>query len=711
VRRVVIFVVREREERHGARARTGDGIGVTKVQLRDLRDGRVYEFAQGPVVIGRSPDCGLVISGSGRELVSSRHARLVLRGDRWEVEDAGGRNGTFVDHRRVREGMPLALEPGQTLGLGELGPKFTVDLVPEQAAAPPVPASDEVTVPMPTYVPPRGPPAVHVILTRVPSGDRLEARGPVLRVGRGEECELRLAGEKIVSRVHCEIAIGADGAPVLRDAQSRNGTMLDGTPVQGEVPLPARGRIRLGPQGPELAVEHVAVARVGQLAAAVPSDETIHVPALATAPTEAPPGPRPPAAAAPAAPVATAERRSFGGLGRTVFVRKLIQETEQKHASRTRAVVWAFVLLLVAGISAVLVVSERRVRQTEAELADQRAALAAARAASDSVRAAAAGEFQQLSLALEQARAGSAPAAVVDSLRTALEDARGRTATLEAALNRARDELGQQLTAADSLRRATDAETRRLRQVLATSQAGGVSAAELESLRRAVRDAEERSSAIAAGLRAVRGADLARIAEANQAAVGLVSVFAGGGIYDGSGFVITQTGYFVTNRHVALPEGQTPDSIHITMADQQTGHRAQLVQAHPAGGPDLALLRIPRYVGPFVARADWDGTHARQGEPAALIGFPAGVAAALDVTRTVRTSMSAGIFSKVTPDEIQFDGFTVGGSSGSPVFNADGEVVAVHARGLREAAGLGFAVPIRLILPLLPEEAAREVRG
>jgi pSer/pThr/pTyr-binding forkhead associated (FHA) protein/S1-C subfamily serine protease len=690
---------------------------VTKVQLRDRRDSRVYEFGRGPVVIGRSADCDLVITGSGRELVSSRHARLVLHGDRWEVEDAGGRNGTFVDGRRVREGAPLTLAAGQTLGLGEAGPKFTVEIVSEPAAGPDALESDEATLPMATYEPPRASSAVAVTLIRVPSGERLEARGPVLRVGRGEECELRLPGEKIVSRVHCEIAIGPDGAAVLRDAQSRNGTLLDGAPVQGEVPLAERGRIRLGAQGPELVVQQVAVSGATAVGAAPSSAGSARVASMVTAPEPArtvpapPPDTTHPAVPGPATPVPAGERRSFGGLGRTVFVRKLIQETELKHASRVRAVVWGFVLLLVVGIGAVFLVSERRVRQTEVELAEQREALAAARAASDSVRAAAAAEFQELSLALEQARAGSAPAVVVDSLRVALEEARARTESLEASLNRARDELGQQLAAADSLRRATEAETRRLRQQLASSQAGGVSAAEVEGLRRAVRDAEERSSAIAAGLRALRGADLARIAEANQGAVGLVSVFAGGDIYDGSGFMITKSGYFVTNRHVALPEGRTPDSIHVTMADQQTGHRAQLVQAHAAGGPDIAVLRIPRYVGPFVTRADWDGTHARQGEPAALIGFPAGVAAALDVTRTVRTSMSAGIFSKVTPDEIQFDGFTVGGSSGSPVFNADGEVVAVHARGLREAAGLGFAVPVRLILPLLPEDAAREVRG
>jgi len=697
---------------------------VTRIRLRDLRDGKDYEFARAPVVLGRSADCDLVVGGSGRELVSSRHARLIVRESQWEVEDAGGRNGTFLDGRRVREGAPLALHSGQTLGLGELGPKFTVELVPERE--PPGPAAlgpDDATLPLSVYQPPAAEATVVVSLMRVPGGERIEAHGSVLRVGRGEECELRLPGEKIVSRVHCEIAVGAEGVPVVRDARSRNGTLLDGVPVQGDVPLAERGRLRLGPQGPELIVEHLAVTSgVGGRTAPVPGGSgplpRAAVPAREPSRPPAAPAPSPSSAAAlapapaaaPAAPVpAGSDRRSFGGVGRTMFVRQLIQETEQKHASRVRTVVWAFVALLVVGIGAVYVVSERRVRHTEVELAEQREALAAARAASDSVRASAVAEFQQLSLALEAARAGSAPAAVVDSLRVALDEARTKTASLEAALNRARDELGQQFSAADSLRRATEAETQRLRQVLATSQAGGVSAAQLDSLRRAMREAEERSTAIAAGLRAVRGADLAKIAEGNQAAVGLVSVFAGGDIYDGSGFVITRSGYFVTNRHVAMPEGRTPDSIHITMADQQTGHRAQLVQAHPPGGPDIALLRIPRYVGPFIPRADWDGTNARQGEPAALIGFPAGVAAALDVTRTVRTSMSAGIFSKVTAEQIQFDGFTVGGSSGSPVFNADGEVVAVHASGLREAAGLGFAVPVRLVLPLLPAEAQREV--
>jgi S1-C subfamily serine protease len=84
------------------------------------------------------------------------------------------------------------------------------------------------------------------------------------------------------------------------------------------------------------------------------------------------------------------------------------------------------------------------------------------------------------------------------------------------------------------------------------------------------------------------------------------------------------------------------------------------------------------------------------------------LAVALDRTQTIRTSMAGGIFSQVTADEIRFDGFTVGGSSGSPILNASGEVVAIHRAGLAESAGLAFAVPVRLAIPLLPQTARAE---
>ena len=660
---------------------------TTRLHLKDRRDGRVYTFDAGPVRIGRAASCELTVSGPGADVVSGTHARLVAHDDRWDLEDLGARNGTFVNELPIPPNESVSLASGQTIGLGERGPRFEVTIEDEvavtvvemRAAAP-----DEATVPLPRAGGAgRAPPLVEVTLLHEASRQRLEASGGRLRVGRGRECELRVPQtEQAVSRVHCEIVLRPGGAPVVRDAQSRNGTLHNGKPVAADQPIAEGDRIQLGAKGPHLTVERL---RVPSVAASVP------------------------AAPAPSAAPASRPRRSFGGKGRTVFVRELISATDRKHASRVRAVVWTFVVLLTGAVGGVYWFLDRRARATEAEVATQRQALQSARAVADSVQAAAAAEYRRLATALDSARAGSAPAAVVDSLRVALNVASSRTASLEQALTRAREGLGRQLSAAESLRQATQQETARLRAELAASRTTGIDAAALDSLRSAVQAAEQRATTLEAGVRAVRGVDLARIAQANQGAVGLVSAFAGREIFDGSGFAITASGYFVTNRHVVEPGGRPADSVHVTMADQRTGYRAVVVAVEPGTGPDLALLLLPKYAGPHVTRGDWEGTRARQGEPAALIGFPAGVAAALDNSRTVRTSMSAGIFSKVTPDGIQFDGFTVGGSSGSPIFNANGDVVAVHRAGLAHAPGLGFAVPVSFALRLLPEDARREL--
>ena len=345
---------------------------------------------------------------------------------------------------------------------------------------------------------------------------------------------------------------------------------------------------------------------------------------------------------------------------------------------------------------------------TTAELERQSQALAAQQAIADSVQLAATGEYERLREDLDQARSSSAPAAVVDSLRQALIEAQRRTEALEQSLRRAQAELTGQLAQADSMRQTRAAELERLRTEMAAATRNAVSRDLLDSLRQAVQDAEQQVSGIEERMRAVRGVDLASVAQTNQGAVGLVSAFVQGKIYDGSGFAITGSGFFLTNRHVVLVNGRRADSVFVTMADQRRMTRADIVNIAPLNGPDIAVLQIRNYGGPHVPRVDWQGTKARQGEPAALIGFPAGLAAALDRTQTIRTSMAGGIFSQVTPDEIRFDGFTVGGSSGSPILNAAGEVVAIHRAGLVEAAGLAFAVPVRLAIPLLPPAARAE---
>lgn len=51
------------------------------------------------LTIGRSSGSGMQVKD---DYTSSNHARLVLRGDEWRIEDLGSTNGTFVAGRRVQ---------------------------------------------------------------------------------------------------------------------------------------------------------------------------------------------------------------------------------------------------------------------------------------------------------------------------------------------------------------------------------------------------------------------------------------------------------------------------------------------------------------------------------------------------------------------------------------------------------------------------------
>src|SRR5207253_2548942 len=191
------------------------------------------------------------------------------------------------------------------------------------------------------------------------------------------------------------------------------------------------------------------------------------------------------------------------------------------------------------------------------------------------------------------------------------------------------------------------------------------------------------------------------IAQQTQGAVGLITASFGRDYYNGTGFAITADGYVLTNWHV-VADSLRPraDTIWVIMADQAQARYADVVATSQER--DLAVIKVRGFQGPYLTAIDWAGTRARQGEPAALIGYSAGAGFARLRSSVVRTSMSAGIISRTTEDVIQFDGMTIGGSSGSPLFNADGEVIAIHRAGLPQAPGFALSVPIKHVVAIFP---------
>jgi hypothetical protein len=68
----------------------------------------------GPVVVGRSPSCDIVIN---EPFVSANHARLTLQGPALVLEDLQSTNGTLVNGRAVTE--PLTLRDGDDVQIGD----------------------------------------------------------------------------------------------------------------------------------------------------------------------------------------------------------------------------------------------------------------------------------------------------------------------------------------------------------------------------------------------------------------------------------------------------------------------------------------------------------------------------------------------------------------------------------------------------------------
>jgi hypothetical protein len=75
--------------------------------------GTTIALGQAPILIGRAPECTLVLED---DYASGRHARLSLQRGTWMVEDLGSTNGTFLGRNRVQDPVPIA--PGAPVRIG-----------------------------------------------------------------------------------------------------------------------------------------------------------------------------------------------------------------------------------------------------------------------------------------------------------------------------------------------------------------------------------------------------------------------------------------------------------------------------------------------------------------------------------------------------------------------------------------------------------------
>lgn len=169
----------------------------------------------------------------------------------------------------------------------------------------------------------------------------------------------------------------------------------------------------------------------------------------------------------------------------------------------------------------------------------------------------------------------------------------------------------------------------------------------------------------------------------------------------GSGFVLTEDGYIVTNAHVV--DGAS--SISVTMHDGAE-YTASLVGADETN--DVAVLKVEAEGLQAVTLGSSDDLIV--GDQVVAIGNPLG-----ELTSTMTVGYVSARDRSVTTDSntismIQTDAAINSGNSGGPMFNMKGEVIGITtAKYSGESSsgatieGIGFAIPIDDVLPLIED--------
>jgi S1-C subfamily serine protease len=168
----------------------------------------------------------------------------------------------------------------------------------------------------------------------------------------------------------------------------------------------------------------------------------------------------------------------------------------------------------------------------------------------------------------------------------------------------------------------------------------------------------------------------------------------------GSGVVIDEGGYIVTNNHVISDAANNPSQFKISVVFSD----GEEVPANLVGRDrktDVAVLKVDNVPNLSVAKLG-DSDKLRVGEEVVAAGAPLqlrntvtrGIVSALH--RPVPIS-GEGSDTETVIDAVQTDASINHGNSGGPLINMDAEVIGINTAGKSlsdSASGLGFAIPI-----------------
>lgn len=167
----------------------------------------------------------------------------------------------------------------------------------------------------------------------------------------------------------------------------------------------------------------------------------------------------------------------------------------------------------------------------------------------------------------------------------------------------------------------------------------------------------------------------------------------------GSGVIISKEGYILTNEHVA---GEKYSTCYITLKSGATDNGTVIWSNKDI---DLAIIKINMKELPVANLGD--SSNVRIGNTVYAIGNPVGY----ELQRTVTSGIISGTNRTIKiQDEnkqtyleglLQTDATINQGNSGGPLINQYGEVIGITTLKVQDAEGIGFAIPINIVKPII----------
>lgn len=167
----------------------------------------------------------------------------------------------------------------------------------------------------------------------------------------------------------------------------------------------------------------------------------------------------------------------------------------------------------------------------------------------------------------------------------------------------------------------------------------------------------------------------------------------------GTGIIVSSKGYIATNMHVS---GNKYSNCYVTLENGNT-YKADVVWANST--LDLSIIKINLEGLNYIKLGD--SSNVKTGQTVYAIGNPIGYEFQRTVTSGIISAESRTLKFKennkevLMTDLIQTDATINPGNSGGPLINTNGEVIGINTLKIDSAEGIGFAVPINIIKPII----------